>query len=88
MKAVTPLGNRIIVLPKEALKKQGSIIIPDASQERNVFGTVVKVGPEVDKAIKEGSEIMYGKNSGTSVTLDEVEYLLMKDTDVYMVIGE
>ena len=92
-----PLHDRIVVerLDAEA-KSAGGIIIPDTAQEKPSQGKVVAVGPggrdENGKLIpidvKAGEKILFGKWSGTEVKIDNVEYLIMKESDIMGVLDE
>jgi chaperonin GroES len=92
---LTPLGDRVIVKPKAPEEKtKGGIILPDTAQEKPMEGKVVAVGTgKTDEAgkkvameLKVGDKVLYGKYSGTEVKLDDEEYLIMRETDVYAVI--
>lgn len=96
MAKVRPLGDRILVkrLEEEEVVK-GGIIIPDTAKEKPQRGEVVAVGPgryddEGEKRIpldvKEGDQILFGKYSGNEVTIDDVEYLIMREDDVLAVL--
>jgi chaperonin GroES len=92
-----PLHDRIVVerLDAEA-KSAGGIIIPDTAQEKPSQGKVVAVGPggrdETGKLIpidlKAGDRVLFGKWSGTEVKIDNVDYLIMKESDIMGVIDE
>lgn len=91
-----PLGDRVIVKPKSPDEKtKGGIILPDTAQEKPMEGEVVAVGPgKIDDAgkkvtmeLKVGDKILYGKYSGTEVKIDNDEYLIMREADVYAVIN-
>ncbi len=92
---IKPLADRIVVQPVEAEEKtQGSIIIPDTAKEKPQKGKVVAVGPgkksdsgsTVEMEVKEGDVVLYGKYSGTEVTIDGDDYLIMRESDVLAVI--
>lgn len=91
-----PLADRVIIKPSEAQEKtKGGIILPDTAKEKPIEGTVVAVGPgkisEDGKAIKmevkEGDKVLYGKYSGTEVTIDGVEYLIMRESDIFAIVA-
>jgi chaperonin GroES len=86
-----PLHDRVLVKRlEEQDDKHGSIIIPDTAKEKPQEGQVIGVGTgkvtEAGKnlplAVKEGDRILFGKYSGSEVTLDGEEYLIMKEEDV------
>jgi chaperonin GroES len=92
---VKPLADRIIILPLEAEQKTaGGIIIPDAAKEKPQKGEVVAVGPgkvadngsKIELTLKKGDKVLYGKYSGTEVSIDGKDYLIMKESDVLAVI--
>lgn len=93
---VKPLADRVLIKPLEAEEvKKGGIIIPDTAKEKPQQGEVMEVGPgriseEGDKIhmeVKKGDKVLYGKYSGTEVTIDDVEYLIMRESDILAVIG-
>ena len=88
---IKPLHDRILVKRvEEDTKTAGGIIIPDTAQEKPMEGKVIAVGKgaRVEDGkfqpldVKKGDRILFGKWSGTEVTLDGVDYLLMKEPDV------
>ena len=82
-----PLADRVVVEPAEAEEKTaGGIIIPDTAKEKPQKGTVVAVGPgkkDEPMTVKVGDTVLYGKYSGTEITLDGTHYLIMKESDIY-----
>lgn len=91
---VKPLEDRIIVKPLEAEEKtSGGIIIPDNAKEKPQKGEVVAVGPgkvndkgqKIEMTLKKGDKVLYGKYSGTEVTIDGEDYLIMRESDVLAV---
>ncbi len=93
---LTPLGDRVIVKPKapEEVTK-GGIILPDTAQEKPMEGEIIAVGngktddagKKVAMDLKVGDKVLYGKYSGTEVKLNDEEFLIMRESDVYAVIG-
>lgn len=92
---IKPLGDRIVVKPMEAEEKtKGGIILPDTVQEKPVEGTIVAAGPGrksddgkiVEMEVKVGEKILYGKYSGTEVTIDGDEYLIMRESDIFAIV--
>ena len=88
---IKPLHDRILVKRvEEDTKTAGGIIIPDTAQEKPMEGKVIAVGKgaRVEDGnlqpldVKKGDRILFGKWSGTEVTFDGVDYLLMKEPDV------
>lgn len=93
---VKPLADRVLIKPLEEQEaKKGSIIIPDTAKEKPQQGEVVEVGPGskteegkvVPMEVKKGDKILYGKYSGTEVTIESVDYLIMRESDILAVIG-
>ena len=82
-----PLADRVVVEPAEAEQKTaGGIIIPDTAKEKTQKGTVVDVGPgtkDEPMTVKKGDTVLYGKYSGTEVSIDGKYYLIMKESDIY-----
>ena len=92
---IKPLADRILVKPSPAEEKTASgIIIPDTAKEKPMQGDVIAVGKgrisddgKVSPLeLKVGDKILYGKYSGTEVTVDGDEYLIMRESDVYAII--
>jgi len=92
---VKPLSDRILVRPLDAEEKTaGGLYIPDNAKEKPQKGEVVAVGPgraaesgaKIEMALKPGDKILYGKYSGTEVTIDGAEFLIMKESDVFAVV--
>lgn len=94
--AFTPLHDRVLVRRIESDEKtSGGLIIPDSAKEKPAEGLVVSVGlgtkddagKRVDMDVSEGDKILFGKWSGTEITLDGEELLIMKESDVLGVIA-
>jgi chaperonin GroES len=92
---VKPLSDRVVVKPLEAEQKTaGGIIIPDNAKEKPQKGEVVAVGPgkisdngqAIPMEVKKGDKVLYGKYSGTEVTVDGTEYMIMRESDILAVI--
>lgn len=92
---VRPLQDRVIVKRvNEETKTKGGIIIPDSAKEKPVEGVVVAVGPGKlsDKGeknaldVKKGDRILFGKYSGTEITIDNEEHLIMREDDILGVV--
>jgi len=82
-----PNEDRILVEAAAAEEKTASgIIIPDTAKEKPQEGTVVAVGQGTDDkpvTLKVGDRVLYGKYSGTEVSIGGIEYLIMKNSDVF-----
>lgn len=95
MAKLTPLADRVVVRPQDAEEKtSGGLIIPDTAKEKPQRGTVVAVGPgkvengtKIDMTVKAGDTVLYGKYSGTEVTLDGDEVLIMRESDILGIVG-
>ncbi|NHZ85678.1 MAG: co-chaperone GroES [Planctomycetia bacterium] len=90
-----PLEDRVVVEPKEAEDKTASgIILPDTAQEKPQEATVVAMGPGkasdsgtiVKMTVKVGDKVLYGKYSGTEVTVDGKDYLIMRESDILAIL--
>jgi chaperonin GroES len=93
---IKPLADRIVVEPSEETEEmRGGLYIPDTAKEKPQQGKVVAVGPgrrtdqgELLKVeISTGDRVLYGKYSGTEVTVDGKDYLIVKESDVLAVLG-
>ena len=90
-----PLHDRVAVRRiEEDTKSAGGIIIPDTAQEKPMQGKVIAVGSGarneqgkvVPLDVKKGDTVLFGKWSGTEVTIDGEELLIMKESDIMGVI--
>ena len=90
-----PLADRVVIKPSQAEEKsRGGIILPDTAKEKPVIGEVVAVGPgkvsdegkTVPMEVKVGDKVLYGKYSGTEVTVDGEEYLIMREADIFAIV--
>jgi chaperonin GroES len=91
-----PLADRVVIKPMEAEEKtKGGIILPDTAKEKPIEGTIVAVGPGkvaedgklIKPEVKEGDKVLYGKYSGTEVTVDGDDYLIMRESDIFAIVG-
>lgn len=87
---ITPLHDRVIVKPAAAEEKSaGGIIIPNTAKEKPQKGVVVAAGPgKVDEpvTVKAGDSVLYGKYAGTELTIDGLEYLIMRESDILAIV--
>jgi chaperonin GroES len=88
--SIKPLADRVVVQasPAETKTKSG-IIIPDTAQEKPQKGTVVAVGPgkkDEPVTVKVGDSVLYGKYAGTEITIDDTQYLIMRESDIFAII--
>ena len=92
---IQPLQDRVVIRALEETESmRGGLYIPDTAKEKPQQGEIVAVGPgryekgdKVPMELKVGQKVLYGKYSGTEVTLDDEEYLIIKESDVLAVIG-
>ena len=87
---IKPLADRVLIQPKEAETKTASgLYIPDTAKEKPAEGKVLAVGPgkkDEPMEVKVGDEVIYGKYSGTEVTVDDVKYLIVKQSDILAIL--
>src|SRR5688500_17832146 len=92
---VTPLADRVVVKPlDEAEQMRGGLFIPDTAKEKPQQGEIVAVGSGkyedgklVPMTVKVGDKVLYGKYSGTEVTIDNESLLILRESDVLAVIS-
>ncbi len=79
-----PLANRVLVEREEEVTTTASgIIIPDNAKEKPLQGKALAVGPDaVEEGINEGDTVVFGKYSGSEITLDGKEYLILTSDDI------
>ncbi|HIA28920.1 MAG TPA: co-chaperone GroES [Candidatus Marinimicrobia bacterium] len=92
---VKPLSDRIVVRQADAEEmSSGGIILPDTAQEKPQQGKVMSIGPGkiaengelIKMSLKVGDRVLYGKYSGTEVTIDGEEYVFMRESDILAVL--
>jgi chaperonin GroES len=90
-----PLADRIVIKSLDAEEKtSGGIIIPDNAKEKPQKGEIIAVGPgkisdsgkKIEMTVKKGDKVLYGKYSGTEVTVGGDEYLIMRESDVLAIL--
>lgn len=85
-----PLSDRVLVQPAVAEEKTNSgLIIPDTAKEKPQTGQIIAVGEgkkDEPMHLKAGDSVLYGKYSGTEITIEGTEYLIMRESDVFGVI--
>ncbi|MEX0691023.1 MAG: co-chaperone GroES [Gemmatimonadales bacterium] len=90
-----PLADRVVIRPLEdTTEMRGGLYIPDTAKEKPMQGEVIAVGPgrvekgeKVAMELKAGQKVLYGKYTGTEVTIDDEELLIIKESDVLAVVG-
>lgn len=93
---ITPLADRVLVKPIDPKEmNKGGIIIPDTAKEKPQEGEIVAVGKgrvnettgeRIQMEVKKGNRVLYGKYSGTEITIDETEYLILRESDILAVL--
>jgi chaperonin GroES len=93
---VKPLGDRVVIEPSQGQEKtKGGIVLPDTAKEKPQEGKIVAVGTgkktedgkNIPLSVKVGDLVLYGKYSGTEITIDSEEYLIVKEEDILAIIG-
>lgn len=92
---IRPLADRVVIRPLEETEQmKGGLYIPDTAKEKPQQGEIVAVGPgkmtddgnRIAPEVKEGDKVLYGKYSGTEVTVGDEQYLILRESDVLAVI--
>jgi chaperonin GroES len=92
---VKPLADRVVVKPlEEAEQMRGGLYIPDTAKEKPSQGEVVAIGPgkvsddgtRLEMDVSVGDKVLYGKYSGTDVTLEGEEYLILRESDILAIV--
>ncbi len=93
---IKPLADRVVVKALEDTEEmRGGLYIPDTAKEKPQQGEIIAVGPgrlsdkgeRIAMEVAEGDRVLYGKYSGTEVTVDGETYLILRESDVLAVIG-
>ncbi len=87
---IQPLSDRVVVQAQDAEEQTASgLYIPDTAKEKPQRGVVLAAGPgrvengtKIDMTVKAGDTVLYGKYSGTEVTLDNQDYMIMRESDI------
>ncbi|MCP5048247.1 MAG: co-chaperone GroES [bacterium] len=81
---VQPLDERVLVEPVELEEHVGSIIIPDTAKEKPSIGKVIAVGTdeELQKIIKVGDQVLFGKYAGEEIKIEGKKHLIMSRSDI------
>ncbi len=91
---IKPLADRVIVKPMEAETMKGGIIIPDTAKEKPQQGKIMAVGPgrvaddgnRVKPEVKKGDVVLYGKYSGTEVSVIDDDFLILREGDILAIL--
>lgn len=78
---ITPLTSRVIARQDQPLEKTKSGILLGEAKEKPAYATVEAVGPDV-KTIKPGDKIIFKEYSTTNITLDDIDYIIVKEEDI------
>lgn len=93
--AYRPLGDRLLVRPKESEEKTKSgIVLPDSAKEKPQEGKVIATGDgardedgkKIPMEVKKGDVVLYSKYAGTEVKIDGIEHLIIKESDVLAIV--
>ena len=94
--SVKPLSDRVVVLPlDEDEQMRGGLYIPDTAKEKPQSGKIVAVGAgklseegvRIEPDVEVGQTVLYGKYSGTEVTVEGEEYLILRESDILAILG-
>ncbi len=94
---IQPLADRVVVRAlEEGEQMRGGLYIPDTAKEKPQEGEVVAVGPgklsdagdRVPMEVAAGNKVLYGKYSGTEVTVDGDQYLILRESDILAVVND
>ncbi len=91
---IKPLFDRVVLLPIEnESETKGGILLPMAAQEKSQLATVVAIGSgenvdgkQIGMQVKVGDKVLYGKFTGTEITIDEVKYVVIRQPDILAII--
>ena len=92
---IQPLADRVVVKAlEESEQMRGGLYIPDTAKEKPQQGEIVAVGPgkigddgtRIEPEVEVGNRVLYGKYSGTEVSVDGEEYLILRESDVLAII--
>ncbi len=92
---IKPLADRVVIKPQEAEETTASgIILPDTAKEKPQAGKVLAVGPgkisdsgnSIKMTLKIGDNVLYGKYSGTEITVADDDVLIMRESDILAVL--
>jgi len=91
-----PLADRVVIKMADAEEKtKGGIILTGNAKEKPQIAEVVEVGPggmvdgkEVVMTVKKGDKVVTNKYSGTEIKVDDIEYVIVKQSDILAVVGE
>lgn len=93
---IKPLGDRVVIKMVENEEKTvGGLVLPDSAKEKPQVAEVLAVGPggfvdgnEVKMELKVGDRVLISKYAGTQVTIDKVEYTILRQSDVLAIVED
>ena len=92
---IQPLADRVVVKALEETEEmRGGLYIPDTAKEKPQQGEIFAVGPgrvtddgeRIEPEVAVGNRVLYGKYSGTEVTVDGERYLILRESDILAII--
>ena len=87
---IKPLSDRVLIEPVAAETKTASgIFIPDTAKEKPQRGIILAAGPgkkDEPVTVKPGDTVLYGKYAGTEITVEGVDYLIMRESDILAIL--
>jgi chaperonin GroES len=93
---IQPLADRVVVQPlEESEEMRGGLYIPDTAKEKPMQGSIVAVGPgklsdeneRIKPDVEVGQTVLYGKYSGTEVSVDGEDFLILRESDILAIIS-
>ena len=94
---IQPLSDRVVIRPlEEAEEMRGGLYIPDTAKEKPQQGQVIAVGPGkksdegglIEMEVAVGNKVLYGKYSGTEVTVEGDQYLILRESDILAIVND
>ena len=94
---IQPLSDRVVIKALEETEEmRGGLYIPDTAKEKPQQGEIVAVGPgkvsddgtRLEMDVSVGNRVLYGKYSGTEVTVDGDQYLILRESDILAIIND
>lgn len=95
-KKILPLADRVVVMAlEEAEQMRGGLYIPDTAKEKPQEGEIMAVGPgklndegqRIPMEVGEGDRVLYGKYSGTEVSVGGDPYLILRESDILAIVN-
>ena len=93
---VKPLGDRVIIQQSKELERtKGGIFVPETAKEKPQQGKVIAIGDGkktedgkvIPLTVKVGDLVLYGKYSGTAITIEDEEYLIVREEEIVGIVG-